>query len=174
MYGFESVRVTSSFCPAHQTIPDRVGQRVLRGVLFMDSRTRFVISHVTYLTWLEGGHQIDPHGLAAIPAPRPFATQRSAGHWSRCAGQSTELKYSRASLLRIELAAFGPRPKSLPGFFVVESAKGIFASGFLVRCANRSRSDHQTQVKRRPVRQLFRRPQRDSNSVRRSCADCRC
>src|SRR5258708_2133667 len=92
MHGFESLRVISSFCQVHQTIPDRVGHRVLRGVLFMDSRTPFVISHVTYLTWLGGGYQIDRHGLAAIPALRPFATQQSAGHWSTCAGQSPESK----------------------------------------------------------------------------------
>jgi hypothetical protein len=42
--------------------------------------------------WFEGGYQIDRHGLTAIPAPRPFATQRSAGHWSTCAGRSPESK----------------------------------------------------------------------------------
>src|SRR5260370_36905976 len=57
-----------------------------------DSRTRFVMSHVAYLTWLEGGYQIDQHRLAAIPAPRPFATQRSAGHWSTCAVRSPQSK----------------------------------------------------------------------------------
>jgi hypothetical protein len=112
MQGFKSVRVISSFRPVHQIIPDRVGQRVRRGVLFVDSRIRFVISHVTYLTWLEGGFQIDRQGLTAIPALRPFATQQSAGHWSRCAGQSHESKGRPwpPVAARIELAPFSPRP----------------------------------------------------------------
>ncbi len=50
------------------------------------------MSHVTYLSWLEGGFQIDRHGLAAIPALRPFATQQSAGHWSTRAGHNPESK----------------------------------------------------------------------------------
>jgi hypothetical protein len=62
--------------------PCREGLRrpVLVGACGDDSRTRVVVSHVTYLTWLEGGYQFDRHSLAAIPAPRRFATQRSAGH----------------------------------------------------------------------------------------------
>src|SRR5258708_17255576 len=83
MHDFESVRAISSFCQVHQTIPDRVGQRVLRGVLFMDSRTPFVISHVTYLTWLEGGTKLtsmasllfrlrgrSPHNSPLVIGPR--------------------------------------------------------------------------------------------------------